>query len=215
MERDFFVFDLDGTLIDSSGDIAHAANRVLQAFGREVMEKEEIKEKIGWGVNMLLGQLMPDLDETELLEARSHFLAFYAEHLMDETRLYDGVRATLISLRQRGRRMAILTNKPEGLSRRIVSSLGLEDLFLDIVGGDTFRERKPDPAPLLRIMGEAGVVPGQTVLVGDSPIDCETGRRAGVFTVGVSYGFRPVEELREASCERIIHQFRSLLELFP
>jgi len=214
MERELFVFDLDGTLIDSSGDIAHAANRVLESYGREPMEKEAIKEKIGWGVNMLLAQLMPGLDEARLQEARSRFLAYYGERLMVETRLYEGVRETLLAFRQRGRRMAVLTNKPEGLSRRIIAELDLEDLFLDIVGGDTFAERKPDPTPLIHIMREAGAGPGATVIVGDSPIDCETGRRAGTFTVGVSYGFRHVEELREASCGTIIDEFRALGEIF-
>jgi len=210
-----FVFDLDGTLIDSSGDIAVAANRTLESYGRPPMEREAIKEKIGWGVNMLLAQLMPGIDEAVLLEARSRFLAFYGENLMVETRLYDGVRETLFSMRERGRELAILTNKPEGLSRRIISELGLEDLFVDIVGGDTFSERKPHPAPLLHIIREAGVGTYETIFVSDSPIDCETGRRAGVFTVGVAYGFRPVEELKDACCETIIDSFGALLEMFP
>ncbi|MFQ5480555.1 MAG: HAD family hydrolase [Thermodesulfobacteriota bacterium] len=214
MEKELFVFDLDGTLIDSSGDIANAANRTLKSLGHGLMDKEDIKEKIGWGVNMLIQTLMPDEDAAVHLTARSKFLAYYGEHLLGETCLYEGVFETLTHFKKSGKKLAILTNKPEGLSRRIINALDLEGFFINITGGDTFATRKPDPAALRYIMGEAGVAPVDTVLVGDSPIDCATGAAAGVFTVGVSYGFRPVKELKEANCDMIIDNFTALREIF-
>jgi len=210
MEKQLFVFDLDGTIIDSSGDIAVAANRTLASFGYLHMQKEAIKDNIGWGVNMLLEKLMPGIEGLDLDEARKRFLAFYGERLTLETRLYPGVPETLLSLRKKGKKMAILTNKPEALSRKIIKAFSLCDFFFNITGGDTFAERKPHPAPLLRIMEEAVAAPAETVFVGDSPIDCRTGSAAGVLTVGVSYGFRPVEELKTNDCDIIISKFECL-----
>ncbi len=214
MEKELFVFDLDGTLIDSSGDIAAAANRTLESFGCPPRGKEAIKDDIGWGVNMLLKKLMPDIDGLDLDEGRKRFLAFYGERLTVETRLYPGVLETLLSIRKKGKKMAILTNKPEALSRRIIKAFSLSDVFFNITGGDTFAERKPHPAPLIRIMEEAGTAPADTVFVGDSPIDCRTGSAAGVLTVGVSYGFRPVEELKTNNCDIIISKFECLRDFF-
>lgn len=214
MEKGLFVFDLDGTLIDSSGDIANSANRTLESFGRAAMDRDDIRESIGWGVNMLLRKLMPGIDDKTLDTARQRFLAFYGARLMDETRPYPGVLDTLKYLRKSGKKLAILTNKPEEMSRRIIKELGLESAFISIVGGDTFAVRKPDPTPLLRLMESAGSIPADTVFVGDSPIDCETGARADVFTIGVSYGFRPVKELKDAGCEVIISKFSILKEIF-
>ncbi len=213
MKKDLLVFDLDGTLIDSSGDIAHAANRTLESFGKTPMARAAIKDNIGWGVNMLLERLMPGIEDRELERARAAFLAFYGERLMEETRLYPGVLDTLLYFRKRGKKLAILTNKPEALSRRIIKEFSLSDVFINIIGGDTFTQRKPDPAPLISIMEQAGTAPENTVFVGDSPIDCETGARAGVFTVGVSYGFRPVKELKDACCDMIISEITVLGEI--
>jgi len=214
MVKDLFVFDLDGTLIDSSGDIAHAANKTLLSFGLAAMDKEDIKANIGWGVNMLLEKLMPGIDGAGLEMARSRFLAFYGEGLIEETELYPGVMDTLLSLGKKGKKLAILTNKPEALSKRIINELSLEDFFISIIGGDTFPNRKPHPASLIGIMKSAGTSSADTVFVGDSPIDCETGAAAGVFTVGVSYGFRPVEELKSSGCDIIISEFALIGELF-
>ncbi len=214
MEKELLVFDLDGTLIDSSGDIANAANRTLTSMGYASMDKAAIKEKIGWGVNMLIQALLPNEDAAVHAAARSRFLAYYGESLLCETCLYPGVRDTLAYFKEKGKKLAILTNKPENLSRKIIKALDLESIFMNITGGDTFKTRKPHPASLRFIMGEAAATAEDTVLVGDSPIDCETGAAAGVFTLGVSYGFRPVEELKEAHCGMIIDDFTSLREIF-
>jgi len=214
MEKELFVFDLDGTLIDSSGDIAHAANRTLQSLGRAAMDKEEIKDKIGWGVNMLLSNLMPGIDEKTLERARSIFLTFYGGRLLEETRLYPGVLDTLMNFKKMGKKLAILTNKPEAMSKRIIKELSLESVFINIIGGDTFTTRKPHPESLFYLMAGAGTAPADTVFVGDSPIDCQTGAAAGVLTVAVSYGFRPVEELKSSGCDIIISKFSLLGEIF-
>ncbi|MFQ5353461.1 MAG: HAD family hydrolase [Thermodesulfobacteriota bacterium] len=214
MQKDLLVFDLDGTLIDSSGDIANAANRTLLSLGHASMEKEAIRDKIGWGVNMLLRGLMPGEEAAVLATARERFLAYYGEALLVETRLYPGVLQTLLSLKKNGKKLAVLTNKPEVLSRRIIKDLELEAFFVNIAGGDTFDVKKPHPAPLESLMREAGVTAANTVLVGDSPIDCETGAAAGVFTIGVSYGFRPLIELDNAGCDMIIRDFTTLGEVF-
>jgi phosphoglycolate phosphatase len=214
MNKGLIVFDLDGTLLDSSGDISDAANRTLESFGMAPMDKAAIKDNIGWGVNMLLKKLIPGIKDKDLDSARERFLEFYEERLVEETGLYPGVAETLSRLEEKGKKLAILTNKPEALSRRIIKEFSLDNLFTNITGGDTFSVRKPHPLPLTRIMEGAGMAPSATAFVGDSPIDCETGCAAGVFTVGVSYGFRPVAELKESGCDMIISKFTMLEEVF-
>ncbi|GMR04310.1 MAG: HAD family hydrolase [Thermodesulfobacteriota bacterium] len=213
MKKDLLIFDLDGTLIDSGDDIATAANMTLAAMGHEARSIEAIKENIGWGVRMLLEGLMPGEGDDRILEARKKFLSFYGEHLTDETYIYPGVVETLSYFRESGKTMAVVTNKPEGLSRRILDELSLKDFFMMLIGGDTLENRKPHPEPLEKVMAVSGFSPPETAFVGDSPVDSETGTKAGVFTIGVSYGFRDVKELESAGFGIIIDRFSELRAL--
>jgi phosphoglycolate phosphatase len=187
--KELLAFDLDGTLIDSSGDIAWTANRTLSHFGYEPQSPESVKSKIGSGVVVLLERLMPEEGPGRIAEAKEIFLKHYAGHLVVDTHLYPGVMETLAHFRDMGKSMAIVTNKPRALAGAILDELGLGDFFGVVAGGDTFPNRKPHPEPLEEVMRASGVKPARTAFVGDSLIDAETGLRAGVFTVGVSYGF--------------------------
>ena len=207
------IFDLDGTLIDSSRDIAWAANETLKAMGYAPMETPEIVAAIGWGVTMLLEQLMPDSGPHAIAKARESFLDFYGGHLTVETTVYPGVMETVSHFAGLGKKMAVVTNKPEGLARRALDELGLGGFFSMVVGGDTLGARKPDPAPLLKVMEGLAHAPSATVMVGDSPVDCEAGRKAGVSTIAVSYGFRPVTELQGAGCTAMVESFAGLREI--
>ncbi len=189
ISKELLAFDLDGTLIDSSGDIAWAANKTLGDFGYEGQSPDSVKEKIGSGVVVLLERLMPEEKPARIAEAKEIFLTYYAGHLVVDTYLYPGVMETLAYFKEMGKTMAIITNKPRALADGILDELGLGAFFDVVVGGDTFSNRKPHPEPLERVMRSCGAAPAETVFVGDSLIDAETGRRAGVFTVGVSYGF--------------------------
>jgi len=210
MKKKLLIFDLDGTLVDSGDDIARAANKTLEAMGYATLSIETVKKSIGWGVKMLLEGLMPNEGEEGLMEAREKFLRFYGEHLTEDTYIYPGVTDTLTYFRNSGKTMAVVTNKPEGLSRRVIDELGLSGFFMMLIGGDTLRNRKPHPEPLERVMAETGFSTTETIFVGDSPVDSETGKNAGVFTIGVSYGFRDIKELLSSDFNLIIDRFSEL-----
>ncbi len=212
MNKDLLVFDLDGTLIDSAGDIAWAANKTLDDFGYEAETLGSVREKIGSGVVVLLERLMPEERTERIAEAKEIFLKHYAGHMVVDTHLYPGVRETLDYFRDIGKSMAVVTNKPRALADGILDELGLHRFFMSVAGGDSFPNRKPHPEPLERVMEDRRVNPEQTVFVGDSAIDSETGKKAGVFTIGVSYGFGGVE-LGAAGFDLIIEAFPELKEV--
>lgn len=204
------IFDLDGTLLDSSEDIAWVANRTLEAFGYPPMENSAIKERIGWGVVMLLKQIMPDVEGERLSEAKGVFLDLYSSHLVVKSTLYPGVTDTVEHLLGLGKKLAVLTNKPIDLSVRIIAELFAPKTFEKILGGDSLPTKKPDPAPIFNILESLGVEPHESVMVGDSPVDVEAGKSAGISTIGAAYGFRGVDELKEAKVDIIIETFAEL-----
>ena len=208
IEKELLAFDLDGTLIDSSGDIAWTANKTLNHFGYEPRSPDSVRSKIGSGVVVLLERLMPEENPERIAEAKEIFLKHYAGHLVVDTHLYPGVMETLAHFRDMGKSMAIITNKPRAFADAILDELGLGPFFGVVAGGDTFANRKPHPEPLEEVMRACGVTPARTVFVGDSLIDAETGLRAGVFTVGVSYGFGGSGPL--AGFNIVIEAFREL-----
>lgn len=210
METELIIFDLDGTLIDSSEDIAWSANRTLKAMGRGEMEPEEIIGHIGWGVKPLLQKLMPEESEDRIAEARLKFLDFYGGHLVIKTRLYPGVEDTVRHFLDAKKKMAVVTNKPVGLADRILEVLDLKKFFPLVLGGDSLPNKKPHPEPIERAIREMCAKPERTAVVGDSPVDCEAGKAAGAYTVGVSYGFRGRGELTSAGCDIIVDDFPSL-----
>jgi phosphoglycolate phosphatase len=214
MKKELLIFDLDGTLIDSSADIAWVANETLKSLGRPEMTGGQIRARIGWGIKMLLQQLLPNISEAGLDEARKIFLEYYEKHLVVETRFYDGVAETIEGFARQGKRMAIVTNKPFNLTMGILKELDLDGHFKAVLGGDSLPVRKPDPAPLIHVMAALGVTPEDTAFVGDSRVDVEAGKGAGVFTIGAAYGFRGREELETAGADIIIEGFSELTGIF-
>ncbi len=210
MTRDLLIFDLDGTLIDSSMDIAWAANKTLIQMGYKEETPEHIKDNIGWGVKVLLERLMPNEGPEKITSGREKFLEFYSSHLIVDTYLYPGVTETISHFREKGKKMAIVTNKPERLSNRILERFGLSENFQMVVGGDTLPTRKPDPAPILKVIGDMRIEPERAVFIGDSPIDGETGKKAGVFTIGVPYGYHGNVRLIDAGFNLVVRDFPEL-----
>ena len=134
-------------------------------------------------------------DEKFVQEALAYFLAYYREHKLDNTRVYDGVVEALTSIRDsaggQSRKMAVLSNKPVNPSRAIIEGLGISEFFAQVYGGNSFSTKKPDPLGAQKLLGEMGCSPHETAMVGDSSNDVLTGRNAGLWTVGVTYGFAP------------------------
>jgi phosphoglycolate phosphatase len=186
------VFDLDGTLIDSELDLATAVNAMLRHYGRKELPLQVIGTYIGDGAPMLIRRALGDPADREFLQdALNYFLLYYRDHKLDTTYPYEGIKEALQQISNGERKLAVLTNKPIKASQGILAGLGLADSFFQVYGGNSFETKKPDPLGANTLMREAGAQPDETVMVGDSGVDILTARNAGLWSVGVTYGFAP------------------------
>jgi len=190
------IFDLDGTLIDSELDLASSVNAMLRHYGRKELPIEVIGTYIGDGAPMLIRRALGDPAHGEFLqEALTYFLHYYREHKLDNTRVYPGIAEALRRTANGNgvaRKLAVLTNKPVRVSRDILAGLGLAGYFMQVYGGNSFETKKPDPLGANTLTREAGAAPEETVMVGDSGVDILTARNAGLWSIGVTYGFAPL-----------------------
>ncbi|MGH9670162.1 MAG: HAD family hydrolase [Terriglobales bacterium] len=215
------IFDLDGTLVDSRLDLANSVNATLRHFQRPELPCDVIASYIGDGAPMLVRLALGDPDDARLVEdALAYFLAHYREHKLDNTTVYEGVQQALTSIRfaRNGqqaleRTFAVLSNKPVHPSRAIVQALGLAEFFVQVYGGNSFPTKKPDPLGARTLLEEAGVAPEETLIIGDSDIDVLTGRNAGLWTCGVTYGFAP-HSLESAPPDVLVDSPQELAQLF-
>lgn len=182
------VFDLDGTLIDSRRDLADAANALIVECGGTPLSEEAIGRMVGEGAAVLVRRVLHAARLGDARSAVARFLEIYDAHLLNHTRLYEGM-ADVVRLARRHARVAVLTNKPTQPSERILAGLGIRDLFDDVIGGDSPFPRKPDPAALRAMMHSAEASADRTLLVGDSGIDLETAQRAGTRCCLVAFGY--------------------------
>ena len=191
-------FDLDGTLLDTSGDLAAAVNHALASIDRPPLTVAEVKPMIGGGARHMLAQGMAKTggcDEPTLDRLHKRLLAFYEANISVHTRPFPGTIAVLDALDARGVKLGIMTNKIERFARAVLGDLGLLDRFAAIVGGDTIGIAKPDPAPIRAMVERCGG--GGAAFVGDSIYDVRAARSAGLPVVACSFGFLtgPIDEL--------------------
>jgi phosphoglycolate phosphatase len=207
---DLLIFDLDGTLIDSKLDLAHAVNATRSHMSMRPLEHERVYSYVGNGAPVLIRRVLGDqATEAQVEEALEFFLEYYREHYLDYTTLYPGVQESLDRLRAAHKRMAVLTNKPVGVSRAIIRGLGVGDHFFQVYGGNSFDYKKPHPIGVEALMREAGVSRVLTLMVGDSAVDVETARNAGVQCCGVTYGFQP-ETLADPAPDLLVDRMEDL-----
>ena len=196
---DLLIFDLDGTLIDSKLDLAHAVNATRGHLGMPPLEHERVYSYVGNGAPVLIRRVLgPDATEAQVEESLEFFLEYYRDHKLDYTVLYPGVRQALDRLRDARVQMAVLTNKPVGPAKAICDGLGLSPYFFSIYGGDSFPTKKPDPLGLHTLMTESGATPEETVMIGDSDVDMLTARNAGTWSMACTFGLAP-ESLEEVT----------------
>ena len=182
------VFDLDGTLVDSKLDLALSVNAMRGEMGLGPLPLELVTSYVGRGVSVLVRRALGDLATDENIEKGiTFFLDYYRKHMLDHTRPYPGVPEALERLQTH--KLAVLTNKPVKFTREMLTRLGFAPYFAFIYGGNSFPQKKPDPMGLRKLMEDFDVPAGQTLMVGDSDTDVLTGRNAGVWTCGVTYGF--------------------------
>jgi phosphoglycolate phosphatase len=209
------VLDLDGTLADTAPDLAATLNVVLADEGLSPIPPGEIRPMIGAGARALLERGLasngdqPTRTRVDALYPR--FLSHYEAHLADATRLFPGAEATLTRFLDDGWRLAVCTNKLEGLSVELMRALGIAQHFAAICGGDTFRFKKPDPRHLTATIARAGGDPASAVMVGDSGTDIATARAAGVPVVAVDFGYTDVP-VTELAPDAVIRHFDELYD---
>ena len=218
------IFDLDGTLIDSSLDLCNSINAMLEHLGKPPLPNATIASYIGDGAAMLVRRALGDPgdldsgdhDETALRTALDYFIAWYRIHKLDNTTAYPGVLAALEAIRSKHPQilMAVLTNKPVAPSREICRLLGLAPFFFQNYGGDSCPTKKPDPQGFLTLVAEANAIlanrsevalqPEEVVMIGDSDVDIITGRRCGARTIGCTFGINP-HALIAAEPDTLVH----------
>jgi phosphoglycolate phosphatase len=207
------IFDLDGTLIDSSTDLAISMNATRTHFGLKPIEPSLIYSYVGNGAPVLVERAMgADVAPATLADALKFFLDFYRVHALEHTKLYPGVREIVLDLASGGHRLAVLTNKPVRISTDIIAALGIGAYFMRVYGGNSFPVKKPDPTGVIALMREADARPDETWLVGDSSVDVRTARNAGVRSCGVAWGFQPESFEREPP-DVLIRRPNELLEV--
>ena len=209
LQVDLLIFDLDGTLVDSKLDIAHGVNHPLAAVGLAPISHEEIYHYVGHGVSDLIADAV-GLHQDRRAEALQIFMKYYEAHLTDHTRLFPGMPEVLAHFSTK--KMAVLTNKPQSLADLLLQQLGITSQFEIVIGGEGGFPKKPDPASTHHILKQTQTNPKRALIIGDSAVDIETGKNAGILTCGVSYGFRPREELEQAGCDLIIDQPLELMD---
>jgi phosphoglycolate phosphatase len=213
------IFDLDGTLIDSRLDLVHSVNAALRHIGRASLPDDVIASYVGDGAPLLIQRALggETVDEAVVRRGLQFFLSYYREHKLDHTTVYDGVKESLGAILRTSngtsRKMAVLSNKPVIPSRAIVEALDLGSFFTQIYGGNSFATKKPDPEGARKLLEENALRAEEAAIVGDSHVDIETGRNAGLWTVGVNYGFAP-HTLQAANPDVLVDTPRELTDVF-
>ena len=200
------IFDLDGTLVDSSIDLTNALNNAIGPYGLETLTVQKTISLVGEGITKLIEKLLGPEHAGIRTEVQDRFMEYYSAHLVEFTRPYPGVPETLAALPQY--KKAVISNKREFLSRRVLQDLGLLRYFDAVLGSDSVEAKKPSPQPLIKVMEMLSCSSGETVIVGDSNYDIDAGKAAGVRTVAVSYGYRDRSLLQGADV--IIERFRDI-----
>ena len=219
MDKQLLIFDFDGTLIDSVPDLADATNAMLTTLGKETYPIETIRNWIGNGSRLLVERAL--LGKVEVLEdeltveeadhAEQIFFEAYKNLSGSKTVAYPDVDSGLKKLKAAGYTLALVTNKPIRFVPKILQSFGWQDLFSEVLGGDSLSTKKPDPAPLLHVCEALNVAPEQAVMIGDSRNDILAGQNANMDTLGLSYGYNYGQDIRELNPTEAFDGFADLV----
>ena len=220
MDKQLLIFDFDGTLIDSVPDLADATNAMLNTLGKESYSLDSIRNWVGNGSRMLVERALVgkiEVTEGELTKAETDyaeqvFFEAYKNINSSKTVAYPDVDKGLKKLQAAGYTLALVTNKPIRFVPKILQSFGWQDLFSEVLGGDSLPVKKPDPAPLLHVCKALNVSPEQAVMIGDSRNDILAGQNANMDTLGLSYGYNYGQDIRELNPTEVFDDFETLVK---
>ena len=207
MNKRLAIFDLDGTLLDTVADLANATNQALAQCGYPTHPTDAYYQFVGNGINKLFFRALPEEARTEenVMRIRSLFVPYYNEHNADDSRPYPGVSELLRTLQAQGVQVAVASNKYQQATAKLVGHFFPDIRFAAVYGQREGVAIKPDPAVVADILNDTGISRADTIYIGDSGVDMQTARNAEVESIGVSWGFRSVEELIDNGAEHIVH----------
>lgn len=208
------IFDLDGTLVNSLEDLADAGNHALSCFGFPTHETEKYKYFVGNGIPKLIYRMTPDAnrDEETLSKVHKEFLAYYKIHSNDKTYVYEGIKELIADLKNKGIRIAVVSNKADGPAQEVLNNT-LPNTFEFVFGQRPEFPTKPDPTLTLMAVKEMGVKPEECIFMGDSGMDVKTGVNCGALPVGVLWGFRTADELLQNGAKYLINEPSELIKI--
>ena len=209
------IFDLDGTLVDTLGDIAASMNRALELNGYPLLQTEDYRDKVGSGIRRLAYLALPAPARSEELAelVAADAARFYAETPLAFSRVYPGINELIALLRQRKIKTAVLTNKPDPAAQKVIAGLFPAGSF-DLVQGEILGQpRKPDPTCVWELLVELELTPASIIFVGDSEVDMETATAAGCYPLGVKWGYRSIETIIMAGARSVIEKPEEILAL--
>lgn len=218
-DKKLIIFDLDGTLIDSVPDLAFAINSMLKSLDRDTFEVDTIRHWVGNGAKSLVSRALSassnidsSLDEKFIESALDIFLKAYSKNLSVSTIIYPNVKDTLLALKSKGYKLAIVTNKPYDFVPTLLETLKLDNLFELILGGDSLKEKKPSPMPLLYVCDKLDISVKDAVMVGDSKNDIVSASSANMDSIGVSYGYNYGESIEVYNPKIVVDDFGEILK---
>ena len=191
------IFDLDGTLLNTLADLAAATNYALSQQGYPTHETDAYRTFVGNGINKLFERALPEGEKSQenVLKTRALFVPYYNQHNADLSIPYEGINSVLETLQKKGMMLAVASNKYDAATKKLIAQFFPTITFTAVYGQREDVPSKPNPAVVYEIMKRANAQNTETIYIGDSCVDMQTGQNAGVTTVGVSWGFRPRTEL--------------------
>ena len=215
MNKRLAIFDLDGTLLDTVADLANATNQALAQCGYPTHPTDAYYQFVGNGINKLFYRALPEEARTEenVLRIRSLFVPYYNEHNADDSRPYPGVSELLRELQAQGIQVAVASNKYQQATVKLVGHFFPDIRFAAVYGQREGVAIKPDPTIVADILNDTGISRADTIYIGDSGVDMQTACNAEVESIGVSWGFRSVEELIDNGAEHIVHRAEEIAAL--
>ena len=210
---DLYIFDLDGTLLDSGKDIALAANYAFEKLGLETFSEEEIISKVGYGAKKLIEDLIPQHPQEIKDKALEYFREFYYSNPVIHSKLYEGVEETLKALKELSKKIAVVTNKYEALSVEILKRLKVLEFIDLVVGADTTSEKKPHPLPIFYTLEKLKSDKENSIIIGDSETDVLTGKNAGIKTALVLQGYGNKDIALSLNPDYILNDVKSMISL--